>query len=117
MSEQNEASLDQQIGAALVKQKDAIVKGLIDGAISSLQRDLGWKVASATEEHITKFIKEDVLPEVQKNLESRKAEIVTSMLSGIDAALAKASEALTAKAAKNLGESWKMSELTKALFG
>lgn len=112
-----EVSLDEEISKALQNRKAEIVKGLVEGAVSSLQRDLGWKVAHATEEHITKFIKEEVLPEVQKNLTARKAEIVTSMLKGIDDALAKASEALTKKAAENLGNSWKMSELTKALFG
>lgn len=109
-------SLDAEIQRALQNRKEEIVKGLVEGAVSSLQRDLGWKVAHATEEHIAKFIKEDVLPEVQKDLEARKAEIVASMLSGIDAALAKASDALVAKAAANLGNSWKMGELTKALF-
>mgnify|MGYP001073871428 CR=1 FL=1 len=115
--EDKDTSLDEQIGAALVKQKDAIVQGLIAGAVSSLQHDLGWKVARATEEHIDKFIKEEVLPDVHKTLEARRNEIVASMVACIDTAINGASEKLMEHAAKNLAQSWNMKKLCEALFG
>ena len=112
-----EITLDAEIQKALSTRKDEIIKGLVEGAVSSLQRDLGWKVAHATEQHIDSFIKQEVLPEVQKRLQSRKAEIIDAMLKGIDTALEQAGKTLVSKAAKNLGESWNLKKLTEAMFG
>jgi hypothetical protein len=117
MTTETDTSLDQQISAAIVKQKDAIVKGLIDGAVSSLQRDLGWKVARATEEHIDKFIKEEVLPEVQAQIEARRNEIVAAMVGSVDVAMKHAGVKLAETAAKNLAQSWNMKKLAEAMFG
>lgn len=114
---EEEVSLDAEITKALKSRKDEIVKGLVEGAIASMQRDLGWKVAHATETHIDKFMKDDVLPEVQRRMEARKVEIIEAMLNGIDTALEQAGKQLVATAAKNLSQSWNLKKLTDAMFG
>jgi len=109
-------NLDDLVAKALVDRKDAIVSGLVAGAIESLQRDLGWRAASAATEAIDVFIKTEVLPALSANLISRKAEIIAALVAGVDASIATASLKLQEQAAKNLSQSWNVSKLAEAMF-
>lgn len=117
MSNENNTDLNQQIEQALQERKGEIIKGLVEGAITTLNRDLGWQVKHAASEVIDKFIKDEVLPKVQEELEQRKAEIIVSIVGGIEGALQAAVTQMQASAAKNLAQSWNMKKLTEAMFG
>lgn len=120
MSNENDTEvtdLNIEISKALGKHKDTIVAGLVEGAIQTLNRDLGWKAANAAGKVIDDFMKTDVLPKLQEELEARKPQIVAALISGIEASVAKGVEQMTATAAKNLSSSWNMKKLTEAMFG
>lgn len=111
-----ETELQDAISQELLKQKDAIVKGLVAGAIESVGRDLKWRAGEAAGKIVDEFIKTDVLPELQKELAARKVETVTALVSGVQLALKEAGNRLQEAAAKNLAQSWNLSKLSEALF-
>lgn len=112
-----EQDLDTEINKALLKRKDEIVKGLVEGAIESISRDLGWKAQSLAAEAVTGFMKEHVVPGVQAHLESHKAAILAKMIGSIEDALETAGKKLAETAAKNLASSWNLKKVVEGMFG
>ena len=112
-----EKDLDSEISRALLSRKDEIVKGLVESAISQLSGSLGYRAGNLAVEMVDKFMKEDVMPEVQKHLEAHKAQVIARLLGGIDEALDSAGKRLVETAAKNLGSSWNMKKVVEGMFG
>jgi hypothetical protein len=111
-----DTELQSEITSALLKQKDVIVKGLVDGAVASIQQDLGWRAGNIAGEVVNGFIKTDVLPALTAELEARKAEIVTSLVAGLMGAVDVAAKRMADQAAKNLASGWNLKKVTEAIL-
>lgn len=109
--------LDVEVTKALASHKDAIIKGMVEGAISSMKGKLGWRAEALAEEAVGKFMKDEVLPAVQAHLEAHKADVVAALVGGIDAALRASGVKLMETAAKNLTQSWNMKKVVEGIFG
>jgi hypothetical protein len=111
-----EQELDSEITRALLRQKETIVAGLIEGAVEGIKRDLGWRAGSIAAATIDEFVKNEVVPELNKRLQERKAQVVEQLLAGVEGALNVAGEKLAEACAKNLSQSWNVAKLAEALF-
>lgn len=111
-----EQELNSEITRVLLNQKDAIVKGLVDGAVEGIKRDLGWRAGNIAAATIDEFVKNEVIPELNKRLHQQKEQCVEALLAGVHEAIKTAGEKLAEAAAKNLSQSWNVGKLAEALF-
>ena len=111
-----EKELDAEITRALLNQKDTIVKGLLDGAVDGIKQNLGWRAGNIAATVIDDFVKNEVVPELNRHLQEQKAQVVEALLAGVHGAIQTAGEKLAEAAAKNLSQSWNVSKLAEALF-
>jgi hypothetical protein len=111
-----EQELNSEIGRLLLRQKETIVQGLVDGAVEGIKRDLGWRAGNIAAATVDEFVKTEVIPELNRRLQEQKAEVVEALLIGVHEAIKTAGEKLAEAAAKNLSQSWNVSKLAEALF-
>lgn len=112
-----DTELQSEITAALLKQKDVIVKGLVDGAVASITQDLGWRAGNIASEVVNGFIKTDVLPALNAELEARKAEIVSGLVAGLMASVDVAAKKMAEQTAKHLASGWNLKKVAEAMLG
>lgn len=110
------STFEEQIASAVTERKDAIVKGMVDGAIEQVASSLRYQVSDSAMEIIREFIKTEVQPTVAKHLQDHRQEIIQSVLNGLDSAFAQCGDALANMASKNLAQSWNTTKLVEAIF-
>jgi hypothetical protein len=96
--------------------KAEIISHAVDSLKTQVQNQIGWQMGNQIETACAEYFKENILPELKAELESKKGEILLAISqSCVDIGVA-ISKSLVEKATKNLASSWNSSKITEALF-
>lgn len=78
---------------------------------------IGYSLQNAVNEATEKYIKEFVLPDVEKRLREDHEMIVSAICEAVGTSAMLLREKLIERTAKTLADSWKLDKVTKELFG
>jgi len=84
--------------------------------VARVAESLSWSLQSAVREMACKYIEEHVLPEVKKDLETRRLELVASICAAVTVACADLGTKITEVVVKNLSNEWTVREIAKKVF-
>lgn len=100
----------------LEENKAAVREKVKEAMLESIKRQFEWEIPNCLKEIVTTFVKEEIAPEVKKELMDNKEVFIqgaTDIIKGVPAELGKA---IQEHLAKNLTNSWNLKKITDALF-
>ena len=100
----------------LEQNKSAVREKVKEALLESVGNEFKWELPLALKEIVNEFIKDEIIPEVKKELFENKDQIVESCTSIVRAVPAEIGKAMQEKLAETLTSSWKLKGVTDALF-
>lgn len=100
----------------LEQNKGEIQRRLADDLTKRVAESLNWSLSNAVSEYAQTYIKENVLPDVQKQLEAERDQITATIVAAVKTGVDALGHALAKKMADNVASGWKISQVTKALL-
>lgn len=100
----------------LEENKDAVRAAVTNALLDGVKRQFEWELPQAVKETVNDFIKTEVVPAIQADLEKNKDAIVaaaTEIVRGVPAEIGKA---MQEHLAKNLTQSWTLRQIVEACF-
>lgn len=83
----------------------------------SFQHSIQEAARKKLEEMANEYLAEEVVPELKKHLLAMDAELKEAFKEGLAEIIRTVAKSLSAKAAENLGTSYRRADLVKAIFG
>lgn len=112
----NLTDLNINIEELLVESRAGIVTALTESVKQSLQWQVQQELAAQLKPIVTKFVTEEIAPELQNHLIGAKSEILAACVnevSGVSLAVAKA---LMERIVKNLGDTYSANKIIEAML-
>lgn len=100
------------LDAAFEHMKDTVIKTAVSSTSWKIEHELKEAVASI----VTKFVADEIAPEILVSLNEQKSAIVQAAIVSADKLAVMLAESLTAKLAENLGRSYRRDEIFKKMF-
>ena len=105
------------IAELIEKNKAEINRRLVDDFSKEVAKTLGWTMQHEVQKFAEEYIKEHVLPEVQKQLESERDAMTTAIVAHVKTGFDLFGQAILKKITDNVGQSWNVSEIAKKMLG
>ena len=100
----------------LENNRENVKSAVTEALMSGIKRQFEWELPNSVKEEVTKFITDEVAPEIRAQLLANKDELVDAaitMVRGIPAVIA---VSMQEQLAKNLTNSWTLTQIVQACF-
>lgn len=100
----------------LEENKAAVKQAVKDAMLNSITQKFQWELPQALQEAVNEFIKDEIIPEVRKELLENKDAMVAMATDLIKAVPAEIGKAMQEKVAENLSSSYTLKNMVDQLF-
>ena len=107
---------EQQLKEFLEENKADIAEAVKRATIERMIAQHNWDISSQIREVVSKFVADNVVPEVQAHLESQKGVFVAAIINSLSEVSDELAKSLAADALKNIATEYKRREIVKAIF-
>ncbi len=105
-----------EIDEILEKAKPSIIEGLRKEVVSAAIQNFKYSFESEIANHITKWIKEEILPEITKKLVEGKEGLISAGVKIVPSIVTAITESVTDSIKKKMEDSWDRKKILTALF-
>jgi hypothetical protein len=81
-----------------------------------IARRMGWAASEIVQDFVKTWIAENIIPEVARQLEADRPQMIAQILAGFHAATRQLALGIEAAAVKNCANSWALAKLIKELI-
>lgn len=104
------------IAELIEKNKVEINRRLVDDFAKEVAKTLGWTMQHEVQKFAEEYIKEHVLPDVQKQLEAERVQLTASIVAHVKTGFDLFGQEILKKITANMGRSWTVSEIAKKMI-
>jgi hypothetical protein len=106
----------EEITQVLEKHRKELVAHMIEETKTEISRKVNWELGDQISNIVTKFVSEEIAPEIRSQLAESKPVILKAVADMAEQFSTDLTKALLDQAGKNLKESYKRSQILKELF-
>lgn len=96
--------------------RSAVKAAVTDALMSGIKRQFEWELPNAVKEEVSKFVTDQIVPEVRAQLLANKDDLVDAAIVMVRGIPAELSKAMQEQLAKNLTQSWTLNKIIEACF-
>lgn len=118
MSEERQAGVlnEQFFIDALKENAESIKRHVREQIMNGITRQFQWELPEVIKKQVSKFMEEEIAPEIQKQLINDKAIIVDAATVAVQGIALEVAKGLQKAVADQMAHAWGRSKIAKALF-